>query len=220
MSGQNVNFADNMELDDYIAAHIDVEPPELHALYRRTHLRHLYPRMCSGHVQGRLLKMLTAMINPSRILELGTFTGYSALCFAEGMPQGCTLDTVEIDDEMEPELSALFAASPRAADIRLHIGDALDVVPSLPGQWDMVFIDANKRLYRQYLDMVLERVPVGSFILADNTLWDGHILDAETCRDAQSRAIADFNDYVAAHPALEKVILPVRDGLTIMRRVR
>lgn len=206
-----------MELEDYIAAHIDAEPDVLHRLYRHTHLTHLYPRMCSGHVQGRLLKMLTAMIRPRRILELGTFTGYSALCFAEGMPASCKLDTVEVDEEMEPELTALFSASPRAADIRLHIGDALEVVPALPGTWDMVFIDANKRHYRQYLDMVLERVPVGAFILADNTLWDGHILDDTTCRDAQSRAIAAFNDYVAAHPRLEKVILPVRDGLTIMR---
>ena len=209
-----------MELEDYIAAHIDAEPDVLHALYRRTHLTHLYPRMCSGHVQGRLLKMLTEMIRPSRILELGTFTGYSALCFAEGMPEGCTLDTVELDDEMEPELTALFAASPRASDIRLHIGDALTVVPALPGTWDMVCIDANKRHYRGYLDMVIDRVPAGGFILADNTLWDGHILDDTTCRDAQSRAIAAFNDYVAAHPRLEKVILPVRDGLTIMRVIR
>ena len=219
MSQQNAKFAVYMELDDYIAAHTDAEPPELHALYRRTHLRHLYPRMCSGHVQGRLLKMLTAMIRPSRILELGTFTGYSALCFAEGMPQGCSLDTVEIDDEMEEELTALFADSPRGADIHLHIGDAMQVVPRLPGQWDMVFIDANKRLYQQYLDVLIDRVPVGGFILADNTLWDGHILDINDCRDAQSRAIAQFNDYVAANPRLEKIILPVRDGLTIMRRI-
>lgn len=210
-----------MTTDDYIAAHIDAEPEALHALYRRTHLRHLYPRMCSGHVQGRLLKMLAAMIAPRRILELGTYTGYSTLCFAEGMPAGCTIDTVEIDDQMEDELLATFAADPRAADIHLHIGDALEVVPGLTGQWDMVFIDANKRLYRRYLDMCLERVEVGGFIIADNTLWDGHLLlAADTAHDAQSRALADFNDYVAAHPALEKVILPVRDGMTIMRRVR
>ena len=207
------------ELDDYIAAHIDAEPPELHRLYRETHLRHLYPRMCSGHVQGRLLKMLAAMIAPRRILELGAYTGYSTLCFAEGMPAGCTLDTVEIDDEMAPELGERLAGSPRGADITLHIGDALEVVPRLPGEWDMVFIDANKRHYRQYLDMVIDRVPVGGFIIADNTLWDGHVLDATTCHDAQSRAIADFNDYVAASPRLEKVILPVRDGMTIMRRI-
>lgn len=208
-----------MDTESYIAAHIDAEPEHLHALYRRTHLQHLYPRMCSGHVQGRLLKMLTTMIRPTRILELGTFTGYSALCFAEGMPDNCSLDTVEIDDEMEDELTQLFNSSPRSADIHLHIGNALDIVPKLNGQWDMVFIDANKRLYKEYFDMVIDRVPIGGFILADNTLWDGHVLDAVTATDAQSHAIAVFNDYIAASERVEKVILPIRDGLSIMRRV-
>ncbi len=209
-----------MELDDYIALHIDAEPEHLHRLYRRTHLRHLYPRMCSGHVQGRLLKMLTAMIRPTHILELGAYTGYSTLCFAEGMPQGCKIDTVEIDDEMEPELLELFDSYERGSDISLHIGDALQVVPQLPGSWDLVFIDANKRHYLQYFNMVIDRVPVGGFIIADNTLWDGHVLNPEDCKDAQSAAIAEFNDSVAADSRVEKVILPVRDGMTIMRRVK
>jgi predicted O-methyltransferase YrrM len=208
-----------MNIDDYIAQHIDAEPAHLHALYRRTHLRHLYPRMCSGHVQGRILKMITAMIRPHHILELGAYTGYSTLCFAEGMPDGCTIDTVEIDDEMEPELTELFAASPRGSNIHLHIGDALQVVPTLAGEWDMVFIDANKRHYQQYFDMILPRVPIGGFIIADNTLWDGHVLDVANCKDAQSAAIAQFNDAIAADSRIEKVILPVRDGMTIMRRI-
>lgn len=206
-----------MTTDEYIAAHIDPEPERLHELYRHTHLCHLYPRMCSGHVQGRLLKMLTAMIRPTRILELGAYTGYSTLCMAEGMPEGCTIDTVEIDDQMEDELLETFAADPRGEDIHLHIGDALQVVPAIEGEWDMVFIDANKRMYREYLDIVMERVKPGAFIIADNTLWDGHLLDESTIHDQQSRAIAAFNDYVAAHPRLEKVILPVRDGMTVMR---
>lgn len=208
----------NERLDAYIAAHTDAEPAPLKRLWRRTHLQHLYPRMCSGHVQGRWLKMLATMIRPHRILELGAFTGYSTLCFAEGMPEGCTIDTVEIDDEMADELLQTFASSPRADDIRLHIGDALQVVPTLEGEWDMVFIDANKRLYLEYLEMVIDRVPKGGFIIADNTLWDGHILDSAP-RDAQSRAIAHFNDAVAADCRIEKVILPVRDGMTIMRRI-
>ena len=207
-----------MDIDSYIEAHISPEPEALERLYRHTHLYHLYPRMCTDHAQGRLLKMLTEMIRPMRILELGAFTGYSTLCMAEGMPRGCTIDTVEINDESEDELRDTFAADPRGADIRLHIGDALDVVPRLEGSWDMVFIDANKRNYTDYLDMVLPRVYPGGWILADNTLWDGHILSEDTCRDAQSRAIAAFNDRVAADPALEKVILPVRDGLTIIRK--
>lgn len=207
-----------MELDEYIETHISPEPRHLADIYRHTHLCHVYPRMCMGHYEGRLLAMLTAMIRPRRILELGTFTGYSTLCLAEGMPQGCSIDTVEINDEMQPELDATFASDPRGADIHLHIGDALQVVPALKGSWDMVFIDANKRLYCDYLRMVLPRVPAGGWILADNTLWDGHVLDPAACRDAQSRGIAEFNDTVAGDPRLEKIILPLRDGLTIIRK--
>lgn len=209
-----------MDIDDYISAHIDPEPEPLAELYRHTHLHHLYPRMCSGHIQGRILRMLTAMAAPQRILELGTFTGYSALCFAEGMPAGCKLHTVEIDDEMEPELRARFAASERAADIELHIGDALTVVPGLDchAPWDMVFIDADKRRYPDYYRMLLPRVRPGGFILADNTLWSNKMLDPEGCTDPQSRGIAEFNRMVADDRSVETVILPLRDGLTILRK--
>lgn len=209
-------------LEDYIAAHIDPEPAELEALYRHTHIHHLYPRMCSGHVQGRLLHMLTAIIAPKRVLELGTFTGYSALCIAEALTGDATIDTIELDDEKEDELRATFASVPHGARIRLHIGDALQVIPMLDGGWDMVFIDANKRDYLRYLDLVYDRIPVGGVILADNTLWDMKVVghDPAGIRDAQTRAIAEFNDAVATDTRFEKVILPVRDGLTIMRRVR
>lgn len=211
----------NETLEEYLAAHIDPEPAELHALYRHTHLHHLYPRMCSGHYQGRLLKMLTAMARPSRVLELGTFTGYSTLAIAEGLSPDATIDTVEIDDEKGPELTGRFASSPYAGRIRLHLGDALDVISSLDGPWDLVFIDANKRHYLDYLEAVLPKVPVGGFILADNTLWDMKVINSvpDEHTDAQTHAIAVFNDAVAADTRLEKVILPVRDGLTIMRRV-
>ena len=209
-------------LEEYLTAHIDPEPAELYAVYRHTHLHRLYPRMCSGHYQGRLLKMLTTMIRPSRVLELGTFTGYSTLAIAEGLGPDAVIDTVEIDEEKEAELTARFDASAYAGHIRLHIGDALDVIATLDGPWDLVFIDANKRHYRDYLEAVLPKVPVGGFILADNTLWDMKVVgtDPRTLNDAQTRAIADFNDALAADTRLEKVILPVRDGLTIMRRVR
>ncbi len=202
----------------YIAAHSDAEPGELHDLYRRTHINHLYPRMCSGHVQGRLLAMLASMIRPRRVLELGTYTGYSALCLAEGMVEGGILDTVEIDDEMEDELLETFASVKRPVEIRLHIGDALELVPTLEGEWDLVFIDANKRLYSEYFEMIVDRVPRGGFILADNTLWGDKMISGDL-RDAQSRAIADFNDFVAGDERVAKVILPVRDGLTLMRRL-
>ncbi len=207
-------------LEQYILDHIDPEPADLHALYRYTHLHHLYPRMCSGHYQGRLLKMLTAMVRPSRVLELGTFTGYSTLAIAEGLGPEATIDTVEIDAEKESELTARFAASPYAGRIRLHIGDALRVLDGLEGPYELVFIDANKRHYAEYLEAVLPKVPVGSFILADNTLWDMKVVGEDVPHDAQTAAIAAFNDALAADTRLEKVILPVRDGLTIMRRVR
>lgn len=213
-NGMNEDLA--AKLDQYIAAHIEAEPDELHSLWRRTHLRHLYPRMCSGHVQGRVLAMIAWMLRPQRVLELGTFTGYSALCLAEGMPEGGILDTVEIDDEMESELHDTFASCPRPAQIRLHIGDALDVVPRLEGKWDLVFIDADKRRYCDYFELVAERLNPGGFILADNTLWSGKA--AAGARDVQSRGIEAFNDMVAADPRFATVILPLRDGLTLIRR--
>ncbi|MCM1110743.1 MAG: O-methyltransferase [Clostridium sp.] len=206
------------ELESYILSHIEPEPPELARLYRTTHLRHLYPRMCSGHLQGRTLKMLATMIAPRRTLELGTFTGYSALSLAEGMPPGSELTTVEIDDELEDELTELFEANPRPARIRLVIGDALEVIPRLEGDFDLVYIDANKRLYSEYFALVVDRVPSGGYIIADNTLWDGKPAGDPLPTDPQTRGIAAFNDLVAADPRVEAVILPLRDGLTILRR--
>lgn len=163
--------------------------------------------------------MLAAMIRPHRVLELGTFTGYSALSLAEGMPVGSELTTVEIDDEMEDELLELFKSNPRPATVKLIIGDALEVVPGLEGTWDMVFIDANKRLYPQYLEMLAQRINPGGYILADNTLWDGKIAETPAPSDAQSRGIMAFNDIAAQYPGFETVIIPIRDGLTVMRRL-
>lgn len=206
-----------MDIDEYILEHISAEPEHLTRLYRQTHLRHLYPRMCSGHLQGRLLKMLTQMIRPRRIIELGAFTGYSALCMAEGMPADAQLHTIEINDEMADELTQTFASSPWAARIHLHIGDALDIIPSIEGPWDMAFIDANKRSYSAYYEALMPHMAQGGYILADNTLWDAHVLDPEACRDPQTAGILAFNDLVAADSRVEKVILPIRDGLTIIR---
>lgn len=209
-----------MELDDYIDSHISPEPPWLADLYRRTYLYHLYPRMCSGHSQGRLLKMLTQMVRPSRILELGTFTGYSTLCFAEGMPDECQLHTIEIGDENEAELLDTFSRSPWAERIHLHIGDALDIIPSIDEKWDLVFIDANKRHYIEYYELILPRMAEHGYIFADNTLWSGKILTPNANHDAQTAGILDFNDHVASDPRVEKVILPIRDGMTILRKIK
>jgi predicted O-methyltransferase YrrM len=205
------------ELQEYIEQHISEEPAHLAKLYRHTQLTRLYPRMCSGHIQGRMLKMLTQMISPMRVLELGTFTGYSALCMAEGMPEGAELHTVELDDEYADDIRSYFESAPCGGKITLHIGDALELTRQLPGPWDMVFIDANKRQYSEYYEAVLPLVPSGGYIIADNTLWSGKV--TEDCHDAQTDAIRRFNDLVAADARVEKVILPLRDGMTIIRKL-
>lgn len=205
------------ELEEYILSHIDAEGDTLARLNRETHLFHLRPRMCSGHLQGRLLKMFVRMINPHNILELGTFTGYSALCLAEGLiaPDG-ELHTIEIDDELEDFIRNHFEASPFAERINLHIGDAREILPSLGKTFDLVFMDANKREYCEYYDLVFPMLSPGGFIIADNTLWDGKVVDWGKKLDAQTEGILKFNDYIAQDERVEKVIIPLRDGLTII----
>lgn len=205
------------ELEEYILSHIDDEGDALARLNRETHIYHLRPRMCSGHLQGRLLKMFVRMINPQNILELGTFTGYSALCLAEGLiaPDG-ELHTIEIDDELEDFIRSHFEASPFADRIHLHIGDARDILPTIDKTFDLVFMDANKREYSEYYDLVFPRLAPGGFIIADNTLWDGKVVDWGKKLDAQTEGILKFNDYIAHDDRVEKVIIPLRDGLTII----
>lgn len=204
-------------LEQYILDHIEPEGEYLHRLYRATNLHLMYGRMASGHLQGRLLKMLTQMIRPMRALEIGTYSGYSALCIAEGMPEGGVLHTVEINDEQEVFTRPWLEGSEYGSKIRMHIGDALDMVPRLGETFDMVFIDADKRMYAEYYDMVMSHVHQGSYIIADNTLWDGHVVEDGHLGDPQTRGILRFNDRVAADPRVEQVILPLRDGLTIIR---
>jgi predicted O-methyltransferase YrrM len=206
----------DQHLEDYILSHSDKEPELLAKLNRDVHLRLLYPRMCSGHLQGRILTMLTRMISPLNVLELGTYAGYSALCIAEGLPEGGHLDTVEIDDEMEDFIRGQFNNSPFGAKVTLHIGDAAQIVPSLGKKFDMAFMDANKRTYCETYEMLLPLMNPGGFILADNTLWDGKVTDPDANHDPQTSGICRFNDMVAADPRVEKVILPLRDGLTLI----
>lgn len=205
------------ELEEYILSHIDAEGEDLARLNRETHIYHLRPRMCSGHLQGRLLKMFVRMINPQNILELGTFTGYSALCLAEGLiaPDG-ELHTIEIDDELEDFIRSHFEASPLADRLHLHIGDARDILPTIDKTFDLVFMDANKREYSEYYDLVFPLLAPGGFIIADNTLWDGKVVDWGKKLDAQTEGILKFNDYIAHDDRVEKVIIPLRDGLTII----
>ena len=207
----------NEQLNDYILNHIDAEPEHLYRLERDTHLRLLYSRMCSGHLQGRLLKMLVRMAKPERILELGTFSGYSAQCLAEGLlSDDAQVHTIEIEDELEDFLRQHFADSPVGHRIHLHIGDACQILPQLNLMFDLVFIDANKRHYPQYYELVLPWLTPGGFIIADNTLWDGKVAEPQAKIDPQTEGILSFNQMVAADPRVEKVIIPVRDGLTII----
>lgn len=208
------------ELQEYIEAHINAEPANLHRLERLTNIRLVNGRMCSGHLQGRLLKMLVTMIAPKRVLELGTFSGYSALCIAEGLADDAKIVTVEADDELEYFIRAALADSPHGGKVELHIADATEFCKSLPDAgFDLVFIDADKRQYVQYYEEALRVLKPGGFIIADNTLWDGHVVEADHMRDRQTAGIREFNDRVAADPRVEKVIVPLRDGLTLIRKL-
>lgn len=206
------------ELENYILAHIDAEPEHLYQLDRDTHIELLYSRMCSGHLQGRLLKMLVRMIRPKRVLELGTYSGYASQCMAEGLlDDDAIVHTIEVEDELEGFLKRHFAQSPVGDRIELHIGDCKEIVPQLGGEFDLVFIDANKRHYVDYFNLVIDHVRHGAFIIADNTLWDGKVTDLHGKKmDDQTQGILDFNDLVARDPRVETVILPLRDGLTIL----
>lgn len=206
------------EIEAYVEAHIEQAPDYLSRLERDTNLRRVNGRMCSGHIQGRILKMLTQMINPGRVLELGTFTGYSALCIAEGLSQGASLVTIEKDDELEDVINETLKESPLANKIELRIGEALKVCREFPANhFDMIFIDADKREYPQYLEEALRLLKEGGYILADNTLWDGHVAK-EDRHDRQTEGVREFNRIVAETPGLQTVILPIRDGLSIIRK--
>ena len=220
-----------MTLSEYIEQHSSPESEVLQQITRSTHLEVINPRMLSGHVQGRVLSMLSQMIQPKRILELGTFTGYSALCLAEGLSENGKLITIEHNDEMEDSIRRNLALSPLGEKIELRIGEAKEILKQLGNEianqlkedsekqekFDLVFIDADKKEYCDYLDLVLPLMQEGGWILADNTLWDGHIVDPAYDKDKQTIGLRDFNDKVMANEHLEKVILPLRDVLTIIR---
>ena len=207
-----------MGIDDYILGHIEPEPDYLYRLWRATNIYMLHGRMASGHLQGRLLKMLVKMIRPQRILEVGTFSGYSALCMAEGLEEGGKVYTFEINDEQEDFTRPWIEKSPVADKIEFIIGDAITEAPKLGIEFDMAFIDGDKRTYVETYEMVLQILKPGGFILADNTLWDGHVTDPAYDKDHQTLGIRRFNDHIAQDTRVEQVILPLRDGLTLIRK--
>lgn len=204
-------------LDQYIGEHSSPEGDYLYRLFRATHVEILAPQMASGHIQGRLLKFLVKMIRPKRILEIGTFTGYSALCMAEGLDDGAKIITFEVDDELEDFTRRWIDGSEHASKVDFIIGDALETVPSLGERFDMVFIDGNKREYIKYYELAMEYLNDGGWILADNTLWDGHVIEPDR-QDAQTNGVRAFNEMVRNDNRVEVVILPLRDGLTIIRK--
>lgn len=206
------------DIEKYVLAHSEPEGDYLYRLYRATNIHTIHGRMASGHLQGRLLKMLVSMIRPKNILEVGTFSGYSAICMAEGLDEGGKVWTFEINDEMEDFTRPWIENSPVADKIDFRIGDANVEAPKLGVTFDLAFIDGDKRTYVETYEMVLRLLRPGGYIIADNTLWDGHVTDPAYDHDHQTQGIRRFNDHVAADNRVEQVIVPLRDGLTLIRK--
>jgi caffeoyl-CoA O-methyltransferase len=204
-------------LEKYIMAHSSPEDPLLEDLYRQTHIRFVNPNMVSGHMQGRLLEMISKMINPKTILEIGTFTGYSAICLAKGLKPGGKLITIELSDELTTFAASYFKKSGLATSIEQLTGNALQLIPSLNCSFDLVFIDGDKREYVDYYKLIIGKVRAGGFIIADNVLWGGKALDKKT-KDSQARGIIEFNEMIGKQTDIENLILSFRDGLMIIRK--
>lgn len=204
------------EIESYILSHSDEEGSLLAALNRDANVNLLRPRMLSGHLQGRILKMFCRMLKPKRVLEIGTYTGYATLCMAEALEKDAEMHTLEINDEMEDFIRKYVSQSPDKDKIKLYFGDAMEIIPALDESFDLVFIDADKRLYSDYYDLIFDKLPAGALILADNTLWDGKVLEPLHPADKQTAGILAFNDKIKADQRVEKVILPLRDGLTMI----
>ncbi len=206
-------------LENYILAHSVAEDPILQKLYRETHLRLVNGRMCSGHLQGAILTLLCRLISPKRILEIGTYTGYSAICLAKGLASGGLLHTIEINDELEEFAGSYFAETGLKDRIIQHIGDAADILPLINERFELAFLDADKRQYLTHYQLILPKMTIGGLIIADNTLWDGKVVGKIAREDGQTRAILAFNDFVNNDPRVEATILPVRDGMTLLRKI-
>jgi len=206
------------EIEKYILNHIDTEDAVLNELDRETHLKVIGARMISGHLQGQVLTMLAKMIRPKNILEIGTFTGYSAICLAKGLQPEGKLITIEIDDELENMARIYFEKAGLQNVIEQRIGPALQIIPTLSENFDLVFIDAHKPEYADYYNAIFDKVTSGGYIIADNTLWDGKVLETPASDDYQTRGIVQFNTLVKNDTRVEKVILPLRDGMTIIRK--
>lgn len=205
-------------LDRYVCDHTAAENDLLKKINRETHLEVLQPRMLSGHFQGRVLSMLSKMMRPERILEIGTYTGYSALCLAEGLTKSGKLYTIDVNEELESRVRGYFEQSDYSEQIDYIIGDAMHVIPSMNEKWDLVFIDADKMNYINYYNLIFSQVKIGGYIIADNVLWSGKVAD-ETKIDKDTLLLRSFNDLVSNDERVEEVLLPIRDGLMIARKI-
>ncbi len=205
-------------INKYISNHSDKEEEILHELYRETHKKVLHPRMLSGPILGKFLEMIVKMIQPDHILEIGTYTGYGTICMARGLKKNGILHTIEINDELEEFITCYLKRSGEISKVRLHIGDALSIIPAIDTSFDLCFIDGDKREYPEYLKLCKKHLNSGGFILADNTLWDGKILSPPDKADKHTKGIQQFNEMIKDDPELSNVILPVRDGLTIVQK--
>lgn len=207
----------SQELDDYVCAHTSKEPELLYELNRETHINVLQPRMLSGHFQGRVLSMLSKMIQPKDILEIGTYTGYSALCFAEGLAKDGHIITIDKNEELEDLVKEFVSKSEFKDQIKCVIGDAMEIIPTLKREFDIVFIDADKDNYVNYYNMVIDKVRKGGYIIIDNVLWSGKVLQPVEEDDISTKTLVELNDLVHNDDRVEEVLLPIRDGLMIAR---
>lgn len=205
------------KIDDYTENHTQEEPALLAKLTRETFQKVLQPRMLSGHYQGRLLSMISKIARPQRILEIGTYTGYSALCLAEGLPKNGELHTIDINEELEDLQRKYFTLSQIGDKIHQYLGNALDIIPQLEGKFDLIFIDADKPNYPAYFELIIDRINPGGIILTDNVLWSGKVVEAVKEDDESTNALLIYNKLLAEDPRLETIMLPIRDGLSISR---
>lgn len=207
------------EMMDYVEQHTSPETELLKKINRDTHAHVLMPRMLSGHLQGRVLATFSHMIRPKAILEIGTYTGYSALCLAEGLQERGVLHTIDINEELEDKVRGYFKESPFHQQLHYHIGNALEIIPQLNAPWELVFIDADKRNYENYFDLVIDQLQPGGFIIVDNVLWSGKVVEADK-KDKDTEAIRSFNNKVHQDDRVENVLFPIRDGLMVVRKVK
>ena len=206
------------QIEEYVAKHSEKEPQLLNELNHETWEKVLIPRMLSGHIQGRVLSMLTHMINPKNVLEIGTYTGYSALCFAEGLKDGGKIHTIDINEELETMVNSYIEKSNLKDTIINHIGNAIDIIPTLNETFDLVFIDADKTNYSNYYDLVFNKVKSGGYIIADNVLWSGKVIEDKTTLDPDTLALIEYSEKIQNDDRVQNVLFPVRDGLMIARK--